>query len=137
MHALPTELEVSKDNGVSSPQPRFIIVNESAKFSPNRVYLSPAIEVHHQRSLFLQISRSSNRVYLFPAESFSHRVILKQSLSRQNVLEQNGRKSPSNHLRSLSPARMKNSTPYTLQQQSRIYSPQPENITRTFHIHTS
>ena len=113
----------------------FISLTAEAQ-SPTELF-SPTMEVHPQLSLFLQISRSSNRVSLFPAESFPYRIILKQSLFRLNILKQNGCKSSTNHLRSLSPAETKNSTPYTLQQQSRIYFPQPENITIALHIHTS
>ena len=104
--------------------------------SPTKLF-SPAMEVHPQLSLFLQISRSSNRVSPFPKKSFPRRIILRQSLLRQNVLKQNGCKSLANYLRSLSPAETKNLTPYTLHQPSKIYYPQLENITIALHIHTS
>ena len=124
---------MSEDSGVNSPQAEFIY-HQQWKTTPSGVYFShrkklnprqssssPAMVIHPQPRLFLQISRSSRRVSLFPTESFSHHFILQQSYSPANLF--------SNHLRSLSPARTKNSTPCTLQQQSGIYFP----LTREHH----
>ena len=106
---------------------------------PNKGSLSPAIVIHPQPRLFLQISRSSSKVSLphriilslvySPTELFSRQFILQQSYSPINVF--------SNHLRPSSPVETKNSNPCTLQQQYGIYFPQLEDIINNIYIHTS